>query len=64
MDVPPLFYVAPTIYALKDSEFLGNTYIYAEPEITIEDQNEWEKYTNNLNYCSDSYMAAFSHFTY
>jgi hypothetical protein len=34
LDVPPLFYVPSTIYSLKDKdEFLGNTYIYAEPEI-------------------------------
>ena len=48
-NAPPIFFLVPTIYKLKEP-FNGINYIYAEPMI---DLKEWKKISNNFNYCED-----------
>jgi len=59
---PPIFFLQPILYKL-DTPFQGETYVYAEPYLDLNNQ-EWQKYSNNSAYCSDQSFASFSHFTY
>ena len=61
LDAPPIFYVRPYIYRLKQPKF-GVLSIYAEPMITID--GDWQKYMNNWAYCGDESMASFAHFAH
>ena len=36
----PIFYVAPVVYELEE-EFHGSKYLYAEPEINVENDEQW-----------------------
>lgn len=57
---PPITYLQPTIYYLT-KPFKGVEVLYAEPLI---DMSEFEKYSNNYDYCKNQFMASFSHFTH
>jgi hypothetical protein len=59
---PPLFYVTPVIYFI-DEEFNGNKYIFAEPDINIDD-TKFEKWSNNLTESNNDAYTSFSHFTH
>lgn len=48
------------VYTLE-KPFMGVKFIYAEPYI---DQKEWQKYTNNYDFCAKQSMGTFSHFSY
>jgi hypothetical protein len=56
----PIYFLPPTMYKLEKL-FMGAKLIYAEPYI---DQKEWQKYSNNYNFCAKQSMATFSHFSY
>jgi len=59
---PPIFFLQPILYKLN-SPFQGETFVYAEPYIDLNNK-DWQKYSNNSAYCVDQSFAAFSHFTY
>lgn len=50
LNVPPLFFLKPTLYKLKTPFNGGVTWIYAEPLI---DKESWKKFMNNYSFCQD-----------
>ena len=49
-NVPPIFFLQPTRYKLKNPFNENIVFIYAEPYI---DKESWKKLTNNYTHCQD-----------
>lgn len=59
----PLFYVLPICYELE-TPFMNSKYLFAEPYIDVEE--EWVKFTNNLNFVKKNSepLTSFSHYSF